>query len=111
VRDGREVLLYHQADEPGSLEKVARVITECNGNINRIHYDRRIDPVTVFFEVTAEEERASRIAQELQAMGFLQSSLPAPGFLKFAVYLPHRPGSLHEFLDNTTYCEVERYRP
>jgi hypothetical protein len=44
-------------------------------------------------------------------MGFLQSSLPAPGFLKFAVYLPHRPGSLHEFLDNTTYCEVERYRP
>jgi glyoxylase-like metal-dependent hydrolase (beta-lactamase superfamily II)/uncharacterized protein with ACT and thioredoxin-like domain len=89
-------------DEPGSLQKAARVITECNGNINRIHYDRRIDPVTVFFEVTAGEEMASRITQELRAMGFLQSSLPAPGFLKFSVYLPHRPGSLHEFLDHTT---------
>jgi glyoxylase-like metal-dependent hydrolase (beta-lactamase superfamily II) len=89
-------------DEPGSLEKAAAVITECNGNINRIHYDRRIDPCTVFFEATAEEGRVEQIRRGLEARGFLQDSLPAPGFLRFAVYLPHRPGALHEFLGHTT---------
>jgi glyoxylase-like metal-dependent hydrolase (beta-lactamase superfamily II) len=89
-------------DEPGSLQKAASIIRKYNGNINRIHYDRRIDPSTVFFEVTATEEMAGGITRELQSAGFLQSSLPSPGFLKFSVYLPHRPGSLHEFLDHTT---------
>jgi glyoxylase-like metal-dependent hydrolase (beta-lactamase superfamily II) len=89
-------------DEPGSLEKAAAVITACNGNINRIHYDRRIDPRTVFFEATAEEEMVDRIREGLEARGFLQDSLPAPGFLRFAVHLPHRPGALHEFLGHTT---------
>jgi glyoxylase-like metal-dependent hydrolase (beta-lactamase superfamily II)/uncharacterized protein with ACT and thioredoxin-like domain len=89
-------------DEPGSLEKAAAIITECNGNINRIHYDRRIDPCTVFFEATAEEGMVERIMGGLEAEGFLQASLPSPGFLRFAVHLPHRPGALHEFLGHTT---------
>ena len=89
-------------DEPGSLQKAASTIRKYNGNINRIHYDRRIDPSTVFFEVTADGEMARGITEELRSLGFLHSSLPAPGFLKFSVYLPHRPGSLHEFLDHTT---------
>ncbi len=89
-------------DEPGSLHRAASVIRKYNGNINRIHYDRRIDPSTVFFEVTAADDMAKEITRELRTMGFLQSSLPSPGFLKFSVYLPHRPGSLHEFLDHTT---------
>jgi len=89
-------------DEPGSLHRAASVIRKYNGNINRIHYDRRIDPSTVFFEVTADDDMAKEITRELRSAGFLQSSLPSPGFLKFSVYLPHRPGSLHEFLDHTT---------
>jgi hypothetical protein len=64
-------------DEPGSLEEAAAIITECNGNINRIHYDRRIDPRTVFFEATADEGMVERIMNGLAAEGFLQSSLPA----------------------------------
>lgn len=88
-------------DEPGSLQK-ALPLSRSDGNINRIHYDRRIDPFTVFFEVTADEEMAKRITSRLRSLGFLQSSLPSPGFLKFSVSLPHRPGALHEFLDHTT---------
>jgi glyoxylase-like metal-dependent hydrolase (beta-lactamase superfamily II) len=38
----------------------------------------------------------------LREKGFLRATLPSPGFLKFAVYLPHRPGALHEFLGHTT---------
>ncbi|MDD1670178.1 MAG: MBL fold metallo-hydrolase, partial [Methanomicrobiales archaeon] len=89
-------------DEPGSLQRAAAIITEGTGNINRVHYDRRIDACTVFFEATAEEGNAERIREGLRAAGFLQATLPAPGFLKFAVHLPHRPGALHDFLDHTT---------
>ena len=89
-------------DEPGSLEEAAAVITGCNGNINRVHYDRRIDPCTVFFEATAEEGMVERIVGGLRERGFLQASLPSPGFLRLAVHLPHRPGSLHEFLGHTS---------
>ena len=98
----RYFFIVRVPDEPGSLQKAASVIRRCSGNINRIHYDRRIDPSTVFFELTATGEMAEGITRELRSLGFLQSSLPSPGFLKFSVYLPHRPGSLQEFLDHTT---------
>ncbi|HVN65837.1 MAG TPA: hypothetical protein VMT31_04385 [Methanomicrobiales archaeon] len=52
--EGRFFFITLVPDEPGSLEKAAAVITACNGNIKRVHYDRRIDPRTVFFEATAE---------------------------------------------------------
>ncbi len=45
----------HMPDEPGSLHRAAEIIKHYDGNINRIQFDRRIDPGTVFYEVTATE--------------------------------------------------------
>jgi len=89
-------------DEPGSLESAARVITKYDGNINRIQYDRRIDPCTVFYEVTATEDDYTKITRDLAAIGYLQTSLQPLSFLKFFVHLPHAPGSLSRFLRYTT---------
>ncbi|MGB8890837.1 MAG: MBL fold metallo-hydrolase [Methanoregula sp.] len=89
-------------DEPGSLEKAAGIITRYNGNINRIQYDRRIDPCTVFYEVTATTEDYTKITRDLAAIGYLQTSLKPASFLKFYVHLPHTPGSLSRFLKYTT---------
>lgn len=96
------VFIAHMPDESGSLEKAASVIKKYDGNINRIQYDRRIDPGTVFFEVTASEASYEQIARDLAAIGYLQTSLKPISFLKFYVYLPHQSGSLCEFLDYTT---------
>jgi hypothetical protein len=43
-------------DTPGSLHRAAEIIKKYEGNINRVQYDRRIDPATVFYEVTASKE-------------------------------------------------------
>ncbi len=86
-------------DEPGALHKAAKIIKRYNANINRIHYDQTIDPHTVFFEVMASDDIYRKIAQGLQGIGYLQTSLSPPGFLKLDVYLPHRPGALFEFLN------------
>jgi len=89
-------------DEPGALHRAAEIIKSYSGNINRVQYDRRIDPATVFFEVTAIPETYCRMKEDLHAIGYLQETLPTLGFLRFSVYLPHEPGSLFELLTYIT---------
>jgi len=90
-------------DDPGSLHKAAEIITKYSGNINRIQFDRRIDPGTVFFEVTATGESYAEITRDLAAIGYLQTSLRPLSFLKFCIYIPqHKSGTLFEFLQFTT---------
>jgi glyoxylase-like metal-dependent hydrolase (beta-lactamase superfamily II)/ACT domain-containing protein len=89
-------------DEPGSLHRAAEIIKKYDGNINRIQFDRRIDPGTVFYEVTATDDAYRKITEDLARIGYLQTSLVSLDFLKFCVYLPHRPGALYEFLGYIT---------
>jgi glyoxylase-like metal-dependent hydrolase (beta-lactamase superfamily II)/uncharacterized protein with ACT and thioredoxin-like domain len=89
-------------DTPGSLHRAAEIIKKYDGNINRIQFDRRIDPGTVFYEVSADEESYKKITQDLEKIGYLQNSIKPLSFLKFCVYMPHRPGALYEFLGLTT---------
>jgi glyoxylase-like metal-dependent hydrolase (beta-lactamase superfamily II)/ACT domain-containing protein len=93
-------------DKPGSLHKAAEIASRYRGNINRIQFDRRIDPFTVFFELTATEEEYQKITADLNALGYLQTSLKPLSFLKMYVYMPHRPGALFEFLNYTTSCKA-----
>ena len=94
--------IAHMPDTPGSLHRAAEIIKKYEGNINRIQFDRRIDPGTVFYEVTATDEAYRSITRDLAGIGYLQTSLKPLNFLKFAVFLPHRPGALFEFLGYTT---------
>jgi glyoxylase-like metal-dependent hydrolase (beta-lactamase superfamily II) len=89
-------------DHPGALRRAAEIVTRYGGNINRLHFDRRIDPGTVFLEITATEEAYTQIHDDLAEIGYLQTSLRPAGFLKCAVYLPHQPGALLELLTHTT---------
>ena len=92
----------HMPNEPGALHTAAEIVTRYQGNVDRIHYDRRIDPYTVFFEIRCDDDAYERIKKELELLGYLQDSLAVPSFLKFNVYLPNRPGALFEFLHSTT---------
>jgi glyoxylase-like metal-dependent hydrolase (beta-lactamase superfamily II) len=89
-------------DEPGALHRAAALCHCYAANINRLQYDRRIDPATVFFEVTADEKSYKNIVDELAKIGYLQISLKPLSFLKFYGYLPHQPGGLDEFLSEIT---------
>src|SRR5512137_1468563 len=89
-------------DAPGSLHRAAEIIKKYEGNINRIQYDRRIDPATVFYEVTASDESFEKITRDLATIGYLQTSLKPLNFLRFCLYLPHKPGALYDLLNFTT---------
>ncbi|MBP2144927.1 glyoxylase-like metal-dependent hydrolase (beta-lactamase superfamily II)/ACT domain-containing protein [Methanofollis sp. W23] len=102
TREEKFSFIARMPDRPGALQQAAAIVTEHGGNINRIQYSRRIDPRTVFFEVTAPNEAHATIRQRLAAIGYLQTALPGPGILRFHVHLPHTPGALAAFLDLTT---------
>lgn len=89
-------------DKPGALHRAAEIIKSYSGNIIRIQYDRRIDPATVFFEVTATPEACRDMKEDLHAIGYLQKTIPTPGFLKLTIYLPHQPGALFGLLNYIT---------
>ncbi|HZD42996.1 MAG TPA: MBL fold metallo-hydrolase, partial [Methanomicrobiales archaeon] len=93
-------------DDPGALHRAAEIIKKYEGNINRIHYNRRIDPYTVFFELTASDEAYGMMTEDLRRIGYLQTTLATPSFLRFNVYLPHQPGALLEFLNFTTSADA-----
>ncbi|MDE4908502.1 MBL fold metallo-hydrolase [Methanogenium marinum] len=88
--------------QTGGLQRGVTIITDHNGNINRIHFDRGIDPHTAFFEVTATPEEYEKIRQGLADIGYLQTSLETFASLKIHIHLPHESGALNDFLTMTT---------
>ena len=72
---GKYSFVARMPDRPGSMEKATDIIKRYNGNIERIHYDRRIDSTTVFFEVTCKEDEYCKISEELKRINYLPTSL------------------------------------
>lgn len=99
---GKYSFVARMPDKAGALHRAAAIIRQYNGNINRLQYDRRIDPATVFFEVTCTEQSYGEITRTLGAIGYLQTSIRPISYLKFYVYVPNRSGALDEFLFYTT---------
>lgn len=89
-------------NEPGALHKAAEIAKNYNGNIHRIHYNRKIDPNVVFFEITSDEQSYEKIRDKLDEIGYLQTTLKPVNYLKFSILLPHSPGALFEFLNYIT---------
>ena len=105
----RHYFVAKMPDEPGALHKAAEIVKRHGGNIDRIQYDRRIDPGTVFFEARCSDQQYSMMRTELEAIGYLQGRMDVPSFLKFQVVLPNRSGALFEFLSHTTEagCNID----
>lgn len=98
----RYSFVAHIPDTRLSLQTASRIIFENNGNINRIHYDRQIDPHTAFIEVTCTSEDYKEIKEKMISGGFLRTYIQSLPFLKFRVRIPHISGSLLEFLNITS---------
>ena len=94
--------IVQMPDEPGALHKAAKIAKKYQANIHRIHYNRKIDVNTVFFDITTSYEFYEKIKDELEEIGYLQTSIKPVSFLKFNVYLPHQAGALFEFLNYIT---------
>ncbi len=102
----KKYFIVQVPDEPGALHKAARIAKQYQANINRIHYNRKIDVNTVFFDITTSNKHYEKMQHDLKELGYLQTSLNPVGFLKFNLYLPHRTGALFEFLNYLTFAQA-----
>lgn len=82
----------------GSLHRAVEIVAAAGGNINRIHYDRKIEPQTVFWEITCEDTAFECISCALAEIGYLQTGLAPVASLQLTIRLPHESGSLNKFL-------------
>jgi glyoxylase-like metal-dependent hydrolase (beta-lactamase superfamily II) len=105
----RHYFVAKMPDEPGALHRAAEIVKRHGGNIDRIQYDKRIDPYTVFFEARCSDDQYLTMRSELEAIGYLQGQMNLPSFLKFQVVLPNRSGALFDFLNFTTAakCNID----
>ncbi len=105
----RHYFVAKMPDEPGALHRAAEIVKRHGGNIDRIQYDKRIDPYTVFFEARCTDEEYMAMRSELEEIGYLQGQMIVPSFLKFQVRLPNRSGALFDFLNHTTAsrCNID----
>jgi len=105
----RHYFVAKMPDEPGALHRAAEIVKRHGGNIDRIQYDKRIDPYTVFFEARCSDEEYLAMKTELDAIGYLQGQMMVPSFLKFQVILPNSSGALFDFLNYTTAakCNID----
>ena len=102
----RYSFVAHIPDTRLSLQTASEIIFENNGNINRIHYDRQIDPHTAFIEVTCTPGDYTAIRKKMTETGFLRTSIRSLPFLKFKVKIPNVSGALLEFLKITSGSEA-----
>lgn len=94
--------IVQMPDEPGALHKAAEIAKMYHANIRRIHYNRKIDVNTVFFDISTSYEFYDKISEDLKEIGYLQTSIKPVSFVKFNVSLPHRAGALFAFLSHIT---------
>jgi len=78
------------------------IIAAQGANINRIHYDRRVDLQTVFWEITCSDGAWSAICHQLEELGYLRRRLDPVTSLNLTLRLPNRPGALQSLLPHVT---------
>jgi glyoxylase-like metal-dependent hydrolase (beta-lactamase superfamily II) len=98
----RHPLILQIPIHPGALQLAVGAIAKELGNINRIHYERGIDPQIVFFEITCDDKSLHRIRASLDELGYLQKDFSPVASAKLTVRLPHEPGALSSLLKVTT---------
>ncbi len=97
----RQSFVAKVPDRPGELHRIAAVISAHGGNINRVQFDRRIDPTVLFFEVTTGAGQHTAIRTELAKAGYLLTSLRPRNTLRLRIRIPHKSGALLELLTHT----------
>lgn len=94
----RHSFVAHIPDTRESLQDAAEIIMKNGGYINRIHYDRQIDPHTAFIEVTCSPKAYVTIREKMVSMGFLRTTVKNLPFLRFRVRISEVRGALFELL-------------
>jgi glyoxylase-like metal-dependent hydrolase (beta-lactamase superfamily II) len=81
-------------DKTGAFLLASRIISNHQGNITRVSYNKAIDLHTLFIDVEADDAGLTEIARELQNVGYLPQSISATRVIVVDIKIPDRPGAV-----------------
>lgn len=67
----RETYITKMPDKAGAFMKASEIISQNNGNIVRVSYNKAVDAHTLFIEVDAEKDKLIAITEALSTLGYL----------------------------------------
>ena len=101
-----KTFITHLPDESGMLLKASDVISQYNGNIIRVSYNKSLDVHTLFLSVSADDESIFNITNELEEVGFLQELNKKEKIILIVLKLEDKPGSIKPILKILKEYEV-----
>jgi glyoxylase-like metal-dependent hydrolase (beta-lactamase superfamily II) len=81
-------------DKKGAFLLASQIISNHHGNITRVSYNKAIDLHTLFIDVEADEASLTRIAKELQNVGYLTQSIAETRVIVVDIKIPDQPGAV-----------------
>lgn len=90
----RKTYVTSMPDKTGAFLLASKIIAKHNGNIVRVSYNKAVDLHTLFIDVEAEEEELSEIAEELEAIGYLNDKISEIRVIVVNIKIPDKPGAI-----------------
>jgi len=90
----KKAYITRMPDKSGALLLAAKIISNYNGNITRVSYNKAVDLHTLFIDVTAEEDNLNKITNELALMGYLKNSMFESRVLVVVIKIPNVSGAV-----------------
>lgn len=95
----RKTYVTRLPDKAGAFLQASRIISEENGNIVRVSYNRALDVHTLFMEVNADEQAQARITDRLRENGYLSDGNTGTQILMTVLKLRDEPGAVTPVLE------------
>ena len=86
-------------DKAGAFLLASQIISEQNGNIVRVNYNKSVDMHTLFIEVAATQEQHKIIDEKLSECGYLTTTNQHMRYLMIELTLDDVPGAVRPVLE------------
>ena len=80
------------------IRYVTAVIKRYYADIERINFDRDLDPNIVFFQIKTDRNSYREIYNTLEKSGYLLTSIKEPEFIRLKIFIPERSRIISEIL-------------
>ncbi len=102
----RKTFVTSTPNRTGAFMVASEIIAKHHANIVRVSYNKAVDLHTLFIDVVADEDALLHIAQELDAIGYLDNRITEINVLMIEVKIPDQPGMLLPVLKTLSSFDV-----
>lgn len=90
----QKTFITNMPDKAGAFLRASEIISEHDGNIVRVSYNKAVDLHMLFIDVEASAENLRVIEKALFAIGYMNNNLIEKHVIEVLIKIPDRPGAV-----------------